>query len=156
MYDSIYFIMLLAAFYLSLRVFTCTLVSPLCAYKITWNFKLFKMECFPKAANCFCAGHRFCPATPDWPLTCFAGCDMIFVLGRFSALFLRAVPADNALPYPGYHLKASGWCSVTNKNNCGKVFHRRISTAGNKKQLPIRELWRSRADPLRPTDHNKS
>ena len=41
---------------------------------------------------------------------------------------------------PGYHLKALGWCSVTNKNNCGKVFHRRISTAGNKKQPPIREL----------------
>ena len=61
--------------------FTCTLVSPLCAYKITQKNRKINMQYCIKYIKCICAKHRFTQEKHTTRLTFQPGCVMIIVLG---------------------------------------------------------------------------
>ena len=65
----------------SLQKFTCTLVSPLCVYKISQNFSFFNMEYYIKSRIWFWAKYRFLQEEDARGLTVSGNCARIKLLG---------------------------------------------------------------------------
>jgi hypothetical protein len=75
---------------LELQGFTCTLVSPLCVYKISQENQKINMENHLKQTKLTCVKHRFASVAHKYRLTSPPKFDMLTMLGgRMAVSFLQ-------------------------------------------------------------------